>query len=116
MKFDDSPSDGVLDSTGKNNGTCVGTCTRTTGHDGTANTAYQFNGVSSVDVSNEANFDFERNNNFTISAWIKANPKACAAIVAKGISPVQDYRGYILGLNCGSGDKLRFDLVSTSSV
>src|SRR2546425_9375470 len=56
-----------------NNGTLLNGTTFAPGEVGQA---FSFDGVDDVvDIANEANFDFDRTNSFSIDAWINGTPK-----------------------------------------
>src|SRR3990167_5969269 len=72
------------DQVGSADGTVSG-ATLTTGHDGTANGAYSFNGTSdSIDLGT-SNFGIDQTNEFTISLWVNRT----------GNSPVSFYDSII---------------------
>lgn len=65
----------VLDAMNSNDGTVTGTTTWADGPqingDGGLRKAFDFNGSSYVTLANESNFDFNRTDTFSISAWVK---------------------------------------------
>jgi len=84
-------SDDYLDSTINNN---HGTNSGTVQSAGIIGGASSFNGISNyVQLANEANFDFERTNTSTLSAWFISNDgTGCGELIGKmGASP---YNGY----------------------
>lgn len=114
--LNDPLADGALDSSPENNpGNCSGTnCpTATPGQFGQA---ASFDGVNDrFNVANEADYDFERTNAFTLSAWLKATtPNPYRSVLAKGIvGPA--YRGWIFSLDNDDGHQLRLDLINDAS-
>ncbi|MFX1324246.1 MAG: LamG domain-containing protein [Promethearchaeota archaeon] len=72
--------------------------------------ALEFDGIDEfVDCGNEYYLDFERNNTFTLSAWIKTASVDCSIISKMNVS--DNYRGY--DLYCNENGKIRAHLIST---
>lgn len=101
-----------------NNGTLVNGPTPTFGKIGQA---LSFDGVDDhVDITNEALFDFESTDSFSISAWMNTRDVSAAAATQAIFGKVDvgnNYRGYDLTFNqlaaaCNL-DSLLFDLFST---
>jgi hypothetical protein len=87
-KFDDDPSDGALDSTGRGHtGTCDAACpTLVTGHTGSA---YQFDATNSETLVVPDSGDFR--GNVTIAAWFMANDATAAlSMLAKPLGTGTD--------------------------
>src|SRR3989344_3674737 len=62
----------ALDSAGTNNGNLVNIATSTFYSYGKIGQGFSFDGTNDYAlISNESNFDFERTNSFSVSAWIK---------------------------------------------
>lgn len=98
------PGQQILDISGKGNtGTLYSTtnCTLATRPNG--GNECSFNATTDgIEVENESNFDFEKNNSFSIAAWVKRSSNLQdRAIVSKGISSssMPQYVGYIFGLD-----------------
>src|SRR3989338_43253 len=71
-KMDETTGTTASDSAGTNTGTLINSPTWTTGK---LNNALSFDGINDyTNISNESNFDFERTNSFSASAWIKIAP------------------------------------------
>ncbi len=101
------PADGnATDIAGNNHGTLKNGATFAAGKVGQA---FSFDGVDSVvEIANEAKFDFDGTDAFTIDAWIKTSPKVVGdhIIVAKqNINPAQpvSYPGYGLVIDDSIG-------------
>jgi len=77
IKFNDD----VVDSKGDNHGTVTGT---TTFVDAKKGRAFSFNATSYVTLANEANFDRERTDTFSVAFLIRATIRNGDVIVAKG--------------------------------
>ena len=70
-KLDEASGTTAVDSTGANNGTLTNNPAWTTGKIGNG---LSFDGTNDyVNIANESNFDFERTNSFSASAWVKNN-------------------------------------------
>ncbi len=95
----------------KNNGSCSGTSCPAVNTTGKIRGAMTFDGVNDyVDVANEANFDFERTNSFTLSAWVKPSVTSnWEAIIGKSTLS-NNYRG--IRFVTQTGGELRIDMVS----
>jgi hypothetical protein len=108
MPFDTNDSTTAKDYSGLgNDGTPINETTWT--NSGISGGAYVFDGDGDyINISNENNFDFERTDNFSIFAWIKAEPMTDGqqeTIFAKGVLAAGNvYRGYDLILTNGTGD------------
>ena len=112
MRFDDDPSDGVLDSSPYgNHGSCPGGIPAlTTDRSGNPNSAYDFNGVDdyvdlgNLDVIGDA---------LTISLWFKAddfNPNDVRLISKSSTTARESHYWMLSTRDPGDGIKLRFGL------
>ncbi len=116
------PGDGnANDIQGDNDGLLHNGVTFTTG---IVEQAFSFDGVDDfVEVTNEASFDFERTDAFTIEAWIKTSSDEILNIVSK-IQNTSPFRGYQLikhqatgeAFGVPFGNRLYFFLVYDSSI
>lgn len=98
--MDDAPGATVSDIKGANTGTATGT----TVVNGKWNNGRGFNGTSdTISVANEANFDFERTNSFSIETWIKTT-SAGQDIFTKmaNAAPFTGFEVYLSGGMVGS--------------
>ncbi|MFX1477393.1 MAG: PKD domain-containing protein, partial [Promethearchaeota archaeon] len=72
--------------------------------------ALEFDGIDEfIDCGNEYYLDFERNNTFTLSTWIKTTSVDCSILSKMNVS--DNYRGY--DLYCNENGKIRAHLIST---
>jgi len=89
----------VLDSTGTNHGIVTGNEKYTTGKIGI--NAFDFDGSTHIELTNESNFDFSSTNSFSASFWIKTTDSdGVNGLVGKMEgSPV--FKGWSIDLNSG---------------
>lgn len=102
-------NDNFEDSKGSNDGTLTGgSGSYVTGKLGKA---YNFTGTSYVKLANESNFDFERDDPFSISLWVRpANTNACT-VFAKGTTHFTSTGFYLSNVNIGGGQvRFRFQV------
>ncbi len=98
-KFDEGTGSTAYDSSGNiNTGTLYGGMATSTADGsgwkaGKYGSALAFDGVNDyVNAANEANFDFERTNPFTFSAWVKSSSATYQFIICKSAA-AEPYRG-----------------------
>lgn len=108
----DGTSGEVIDVMGLNNGTAVADANSSAaGRYGKAG-AFDGNG-DYVDLGDDPDFDFERTDNFTVSAWIKSDSQTAQMIYSK-MEGSGNYQGFLFGIYWGGevGDrgKLIFNL------
>jgi len=102
----------VLDQEGSNNGTWTGTEQYKESH--IEGKAMDFNGTSRVNLANEANFDREFNQPFSISAWIKIPATAVSSWIAGKATGLGIVPGYKFFLTTGGNLRLRLGNGSTT--
>tara|TARA_R110000824_G_C15102744_1_gene666437 strand:- start:342 stop:1124 length:783 start_codon:yes stop_codon:yes gene_type:complete len=102
-------NDNFLDTKGSNNGTLTGGSGGfVTGKIGKA---YNFTGSSYVSLANESNFDFERDDPFSISLWVRPSSTSATTILAKGTTHFTSTGIYLSNVNIGGGQvRFRFQI------
>jgi hypothetical protein len=104
-KLDDATAQTAFDSSGNNNnGTLTPASTAPAWVPGMFGKALSFNGANnSVSIANEPNFDFERTNSFSISAWVKNNQSTVRQSIFSKQNSITAYAGYDLQIEPVSG-------------
>ncbi|BBO17612.1 conserved hypothetical protein [Candidatus Brocadia pituitae] len=117
-RFDENSGTTAADSSGNsNNGAIINGPVWTTGK---INNAISFDGINDyVNISNESNFDFERSNSFSVSAWVKLTPvSGNDYMIISKLDVAPTYRGWAFFID-GNDGSLRVHLTNnwgTSSI
>lgn len=109
IDFDDV----VTDKVGPNNGTWTGTETYVQGQVGKAG---QFDASSRVELLNEANFDREINQPFSIALWMKIDSAKTGIQTAISKGPAINANGYYVLVSADPANDLLFRIVSNSVI
>ena len=106
----------AFDIQGPNDGTMFGGLGTATGLVGSA---FDFDGSNDyISVSNEANFDFERNDSFTFITWIKTNKTTVGVLTylfGKWNISISPFPGYLFGINTQTDGSIQLTLVGVPS-
>lgn len=111
------PADGdASDLAGSNDGTLLNGAAA--GLPGFADGAFDFDGVDDVvDIANEATFDFERTDSFTIECWIKSFSRGVGngnQFILSKSGQADNYRGYAVALRDAVNDEVCLVLSSSA--